>query len=300
MHILDSNPNASAPAPGAHSLDATTANFEQDVLLRSMEVPVLVDFWAPWCAPCKQLGPLLEKLADEFAGGFVLAKVNADDEMQLAGAFGIRSLPTVMLLKGGRPVDGFMGAQPESVIRELLAHHGVVPGVAEAAEAAADAPAVALDPEAEVARLEAAVAAEPARDEPKLDLAVALLRAGRADEAGRLVDALPANLAHDERALRVGSQLELSRSIADAPPVAQLRAAIERDPGDLRARHQLGVRLLLEDDAAAGLEQFLEMLRRNRGFEDGLPKRALLQAFQVLDDDDLVGSYRRKMASLLF
>src|SRR5690606_36168154 len=138
------------------------------------------------------------------------------------------------------------------------------------------------------------------RDELRLELAVALLRAGQADEAGRLVESLPAALATDERAERVRSQLELARAVAGAPPRPALEAAIAADPADLGARHQLGVRLLLEGQAAEGLEQFLEMLRRDRGFGDGLARKALLQAFQVLDDDDLVSSYRRKMASVLF
>ena len=275
-------------------------NWETEVL--NSDQPVLVDFWAPWCGPCKQLGPVLEKLAGEYGGAFVLAKVNTDEEMQLAAMFGIRSLPTVMLLKGGRPLDGFMGMQPESVIRELLAHHGVVPGAAAAADGseAADLPAGALDPEAELARLEDAVAAEPGRDDLKLDLAVALLRSGRAEEAAALVDALPANLAQDDRAVRVRSQLEMARAIADAPPLAELERALAADPADLRSRHQLGVRLLLAGRAEDGLEQLLEMLRRDRQFEDGLARRTLVQAFQVLDDADLVGRYRRRMSSLLF
>jgi putative thioredoxin len=110
--------------------DATLASFEQDVILKSKQVPVLVDFWAEWCGPCKSLGPVLEKLAGEFAGGFVLAKVDVDKEQQLAGYFQIKSIPTVMLLKDGQIVDGFPGALPEGQLREVLQHHGVAPALA--------------------------------------------------------------------------------------------------------------------------------------------------------------------------
>ena len=154
-----------------HIYDVTQADFEQKVLLASTKVPVLVDFWAPWCAPCKQLTPVLEAVVASYGGRVLLAKVNTDEQGQLASLFGIRSLPTVMLLKDGQPLDGFMGVQPESVIREILEAHVGPPD----AEAAAEAEAAPLDPAEQTRTLRAAIVAEPARDELKLELATALM-----------------------------------------------------------------------------------------------------------------------------
>jgi putative thioredoxin len=287
-----------APA-NDHVFDASLTGFEQDVLLKSREVPVVVDFWATWCGPCKTLGPILEKLAAEFAGGFLLAKVDVDREQQLAGYFQIKSVPTVMLVKDGQIVDGFPGALPEGQLRQFLAHHGIVPKAAPEPEAE-PAAAPPTDPHDEVVRLRGEVQARPDDDSAKLDLALALLRTGATAEAERLLDALPANLAQDDRALRGRARLGFAALLGDAPPAAVLRTAIDADPGDLRARHLLGARELVEGDAAAGMDQFLEILRRDRGWNDGLAKRALIDAFKVVEDDDLVGRYRRKMSSLLF
>jgi putative thioredoxin len=285
-------------APSPHVFDASLPQFEQEVLLKSKEVPVLLDFWATWCGPCKTLGPVLEKLAAEFNGGFLLAKVDVDKEQQLAGYFQIKSVPTVMLVKDGQIVDGFPGALPEGQLREFLKHHGVEASAA--VEEAAPEAAAPADPHDEVVRLRALALAEPDKDEHRLDLALALLRTGAVAEAEQLIDALPANLAQDDRALRGRARLGFAALLKDAPPAAVLEAAIAADPADLRARHLLGARHLVEGDAAAGMEQFLEMLRRDRGFEDGLPRKALIDAFRVVEDEDLVGSYRRKMASVLF
>jgi putative thioredoxin len=280
-----------------HVFDATVANFEAEVLKKSLEVPVLDVYWPAWCGPCKQLGPLLEKLADEYNGAFRLAKVDVDAEQQLGAAFQIRSVPTVMLVKDGQLVDGFPGALPEGQLREFLTHHGIAPAPApEQAPAADTAP---VDPHAEVLRLRKAVEAAPEQDSLKLDLALALLATGHAQEATQLLDGLPANLSTDDRAIRARARLWFAAQLQDAPPPAVLQAAIAANPDDLRARYLLGVQEIVSGDPAAGLEQFLAMLQRNREFDDGLARRALIDAFRILDDEDLVGRYRRRMASVL-
>jgi putative thioredoxin len=282
-----------------HVFDATAANFEADVLRKSVETPVLVDFWAEWCGPCKQLGPVLEKLAGEYNGAFLLAKVDVDKEQELGAAFQVRSIPTVFLVKGGQLVDGFPGVLPEGQLREFLKHHGIEPGAAMEPEAA-EAEAVPVDPHAEVVRLRGEVSAAPDDDNLKLDLALALLRTGAAHEAEHLLDALPANLAHDDRAIRARARLGFAALLDSAPPIEVLEAAIASNPDDLRARHLLGVQRIVGGESQAGLDQFLEMLRRDRGYEDGLPRKSLIDAFRIIEDEDLVGTYRRRMSSLLF
>ncbi|MGN6223323.1 thioredoxin [Pseudoxanthomonas sp.] len=280
-----------------HVFDATAETFETEVLRKSLEVPVLVDFWATWCGPCKTLGPILEKLAGEYNGAFVLAKVDVDKEQQIAAAFQIRSVPTVFLVKDGQLVDGFPGALPEGQLREFLKQHGIEPAAAAEPEAVAE---TVQDPHAVVVALRHAVEAEPDKDELKLDLALALLKTGAAQEAEHLLDALPANLATDDRAVRARARLGFVSALKDAPPAEVLESAIAANPDDLRARHLLGVHRLIAGDDEAALEQFIEMLGRDRAYQDGLPKKALIDAFRVIEDEDLVGRYRRRMSSLLF
>jgi len=194
--------------------DVTAETFEQDVIQKSRSVPVLVDFWATWCGPCKSLGPILQKMAEEYGGGFVLAKVDVDREQELASYFQIRSVPTVMLLKDAQVVDGFPGALPEGQIRQFLEKHGVVPRSGEEDGASTEA---AADPAAEVERLRAAVTAEPDKPELKLDLAVALADSGDVTEARELIEALPANLGADARAGRALSRIRLTETATAAP-----------------------------------------------------------------------------------
>jgi putative thioredoxin len=282
-----------------HVFDATAQTFETEVLQRSQQTPVLLDFWAEWCGPCKSLGPILEKLAEEFGGAFLLAKVDVEAEQELGAAFQIRSIPTVVLVKGGQLVDGFQGALPEGQLREFLKHHAIEPLVGEDATVAEAGTPAEIDPNAEVARLRQEVEAAPDKDELKLDLAIALLQTGDAGEAERLLDALPANLATDDRTVRARARLGFAALLDEAPSSEALQAAIAANDSDLHARHLLGVQHIVAGRSQEGLEQFLEMLRRDRSYQDGLPRKALIDAFRIIEDDDLVGQYRRKMSALL-
>lgn len=280
-----------------HVFDATEANFETEVIQASMTTPVLVDFWAAWCGPCKQLGPILDKVVASYNGALKLAKVDTDAQQQLAAVFGIRSLPTVVLVKDGQMIDGFMGALPEGQVREFLSRHVPAPGEQPPAE---PAPAIAEKPGDAVARLRREIAAAPDKPELKLDLALALMQSGDVDAAQAELDALPANLAEDAKAKRLRNQLDFARVLKDAPDMATLLSRIAHDANDHAARDLLGVRLLLDGNAAAGLDEFLHILKTARAWNDGAAKKRLIAAFSVLDDEDLVGTYRRKMASLLF
>jgi putative thioredoxin len=281
--------------------DVTQADFEQKVLVASTRVPVLVDFWAPWCAPCRALSPVLDKLADEQRGNLLVAKVNTDDQMQLAALFGIRSLPTVMLIRDGRPVDGFMGVQPEATIRQFLAPHlGDLPPPLDDELPADDVEPEPAPPEDRVADLRARIAAEPDKPELQLDLAAALMELGATAEVEALIDALPANLAEGDAAKLLRAKLAFARALDGAPAAQTLAAAVETNPADLRARHQLGTRLLLAGEPAAALEQFLEIMRRDRKFDEDLGRRTLIQAFALIDDADLVAATRRRMSAMLF
>ena len=281
----------------SHVFDVDQQSFEADVLQASLTTPVLVDFWATWCEPCKTLGPMLEKLAAEYNGAFRLGKVDVDTQQELAGMFGIRSIPTVVLVKDGQVLDGFAGVLPESQLREFLSRH-VQP--LEAPAEPAEEEAVQETPEQAINRLQQAIATGPDQPELKLDLALALMHAGQIAAAEAELAALPANLATDARAVRLRSELDLAHALKDAPALAELQQRVQADDSDWAARDQLGVRLLLEGDADAGLEQFLVILQKARDWNDGQAKKRLLAAFATLDDAELVGRYRRRMASLLF
>jgi putative thioredoxin len=279
--------------------DVTDQTFESDVAQASLTTPVLLDFWAAWCEPCKTLGPILEKLATEYNGAFRLGKVDVESQQELAAMFGIRSIPTVALVKDGQPVDGFSGALTEAQVREFLQHHLQPLEAAPAADAAA-ADSVPETPAQAIARLQQELAGNPENAELKLYLAQSYVHAGQIDEAEAALAALPINLATDARTIRLRSALDLAHTLADAPSLAELQQRVQADSADWAAHDLLGVRLLLEGDAEAGLEQFLLILHKARDWNDGQGKKRLLAAFATLEDAALVARYRRKMASMLF
>jgi putative thioredoxin len=282
----------------AFVIDVNLAGFEQDVINKSKLTPVLIDFWAEWCGPCKQVGPVLEKLAADYRGAFILAKVDVDKEQQLAGYFQIKSIPTMVLMKDGKIVDHIPGALSETQLKEFLSHYQIVPAT-DAEPEATTAEAAPLDPHQEVVRLRHAVLEAPADDNLKLELGLALVNTHAYPEALNLFDALPANLAMDGRIGKARARIDLAQQAADAPAVEVLEAALAADPDDIEARRFLALQYLVHGKTEQGLEHLLVLLREHRGYQDGLPKKLLIEAFNTIEDDDLVRGYRRRMATLL-
>lgn len=258
--------------------DISTAEFGSEVIERSLETPVLVDFWATWCAPCRALGPILERLAAEYAGGFILAKVDTDKEQQLGAEFQIRSIPAVKLFKDGQVAAEFQGALPEGQIRAFLKQHGVEPGGAAPVEWSSD-------PVARVTQLRTAIAAAPERDTLKLDLALDLLALGELDEAAQLLEALPAVVYGEARAMRGRAHVALQRRAADETT---------------EAPHATAIRAILAGDTLAGLQQLLDLLREENTNEHSPARAALVDAFQYIEDQTVVRESRQQMARILF
>ncbi|GAB2895781.1 thioredoxin [Microbulbifer echini] len=279
-------------------VDVTAENAQQVLIEESMKRPVLVDFWADWCEPCKQLMPVLEKLANEYAGQFLLARVNADTEQMIAGQLGVRSLPTVMLLKEGQPVDGFAGVQPESQIREMLDKYLPKPwdiklqqALALIAEGKADE-ALPL--------LRQAYSESSERVDIAKQLAALLLDQNRAQEAETVLGKI---LLADQDAeyQQLMAQLELKQQAADTPEIQALQKALEQNPQDYDAAYQLAVQYSQASRHQEALDLLLDILRRDMNFSDGAAKQAFLDIVKSLGAGDPIATqYQRKLMTLMF
>jgi putative thioredoxin len=296
-------------------IDVTLENFETEVIAASMTLPVLVDFWAPWCGPCKVIGPLLEKLETEYGGRFKLVKIDSDQEQQLAGAFGIRSIPTCVLLMNGQPVDGFMGALPEGKIKEFLDKHVPPAAEPEVEEAPLEEPAD-TDPAAQLEKLQHAVATDPANDDARFDYVKALLLAGRSDDAKVAFAPVIGKTAVVRRFDSLQRWMDAQDFAAATPQAARAVAdcdqRIAANKRDFEARYDKARLLMAGGRWTEAMDELLEILMRDKSWNDDLARKTYVAILDVIDppkpkvaegqippDDPTVATYRRRLSSVV-
>lgn len=277
-----------------HALDVGLADFQQHVLDESKHRPVVVDFWAPWCGPCKSLKPVLEKLAAEYGGRFLLAKVNSDDNQELASRYGVRGIPSVKAFVNGAMVDEFSGALPEGEVRAFLDR--LIPSPAEELRVQAAGLRAAGDLSAALQTLADASRVDPAHLGVRLDAAEIMLDLGEADEARRLIASVPDDA--DPRVAQLKARLQFMG--VEGEDVATLTAQVAANENDLAARLKLANLLVAAGQHEAGMDQLLEIVRRDRGFEDDIGRKTLLAVFDLLGGGEVVSRYRRQLSSLLY
>jgi putative thioredoxin len=295
-------------------IDVTLENFESEVIAASMTQPVLVDFWAPWCGPCKVIGPLLEKLEVDYGGRFKLVKIDSDQEQQLAGAFGVRSIPTCVLLMNGQPVDGFMGAVPEGKIREFLDKH-VPPAGAQAEEEIVEEEPLDASPAAQLEKLQHAVATDPANDDARFQYVKALLLAGRTDDAKVAFAPVIGKTAAVRRLdslQKVMDALDFAAAGPDASRMAELDGRIGKNKRDFEARFGRARLLMAQQRWTDAMDELLEILMRDKAWHEDLARKTYIAILDIIEppkpkvaegqippDDPTVATYRRRLSSVV-
>ena len=279
-------------------VDIDESNAQTLLIEESQKRPVIVDFWADWCAPCKQLMPILEKLAAEYQGAFLLAKVNADEQQMLAQQLGVRSLPTVMVIKDGQPVDGFSGAQPESAVRDMLDKHVPSPQ----ADSLVEAEQLLAEGDIPGALALFRGAWEDSGQKPEFTMAYAdaLITASRLDEAEALLSDIKM-VDQDARYQQLMAQIELQRQAARSPEIEALEADLASDEQNHEVRVKLAVQISSHGRYREALEHLLVVLRADRDWGNGEAKRVYLDMIATIGKGDpLAAEYQRKLFSLLY
>lgn len=290
-------------AHGAYVKDVSEADFMAEVIEASQETPVIVDFWAPWCGPCKQLGPALEAEVNAAGGAVKMAKVNVDENQMIAGQMRVQSIPTVYAFFKGQPVDGFQGALPPSQIKEFVARVVAL----NVDESLSDAVAAA-DEMFEAGEIEDAAQTYAAilEEDDKLagayaGLAKCHLAKGEVEEAEALINGVAAEISSDAAIEAVHAQIALAKEAANAGPVAELAAKVEADPSDMQARLDLAVAQHADGQIEAAVETLLAAFKQDRDWNDGAIKEQLFKIFDSLKPNDPIAlTGRRKLSSMLF
>lgn len=283
-----------------HVVEVNEANFQRAVIEGSQKAPVVMDFWAPWCAPCRALGPILERLAAEYGGRFVLAKVNSDENPALAARFGVRGIPSVKAVFNGELVDEFTGALPEPRVREFIER--VLPSPSELLRLKAEEIySVGKDATRALELLNQATKSDPGNDAVRFDQARIRLDLGELDLAQKLLDSMSGLAQMDEGVVALRARLDLAQGAEKAGDMSSLQARISRDPADLEARLQLANLYVARGRHREALDELLEIVKRDRAFKDDVGRRTILEVFSVLGPDhELIEEYRRRLASALY
>ncbi|TAG78696.1 MAG: thioredoxin [Burkholderiales bacterium] len=278
--------------------DVTVENFESDVILASDTTLIVLDFWAEWCGPCKTLTPILEKLAKEYAGRFRLAKVNTEEQQEIASMFGIRSIPTVIALKGQKPVSAFQGAQPEARVREFL--DKFLPSAGEEKLAKAKEKLDSGDIEGAIDELKVALALTPSMDAARLMLADIAMRDNRIEEAKQYLAQCKPTTKLDEDYQRVASKIEAAEQAGNSPEANALRAQIASDPTDHEARLQLAAVLVVESQFEPAFQTLLESVQLDRNWNEQAARKKLIEYFALAKEQpELVRRFRQALAATL-
>lgn len=278
-------------------IEVTAKNFQAVILEGSMQQPVLVDFWADWCQPCKTLMPMLAKLADEYQGAFLLAKINTEEQQELAGQFQIRSIPACKLFVNGQMADEFTGALPEEQIRAFLDKH--IPRESDNLVEQAQQLLQQGDADAAADLIAQAIKENPANSSAIIAFAQLKASIGESDAAQQALDSLPEDEQKKPEVAAMRAQIVFDEVTINAPPLEELEKIVAADAGNSEARYQLAAQLVMHNQLEAALDQLMVLLQKDRGYGDDAARKAMIRVFDILGEHPIATKYRSRMFGLL-